>query len=419
MNSNPDIATRPTTWLRGLGLLALIAALCALVLASSARAASLEEATGSAEATVAAAAGGTVPSAAEAPAPTPTTVSPAPAPAPAPPPAPPQAPVVSQVSAQAQATSAQTLAKVAPSSSSPPSASAHVVRQPDSGSGSPPSVSAPLKQVTGGVVSGLAAGAGSDLPAATRVVETVKGSAAAAAAFIPAATDSGAGGVEEAVSRVTSEVSDFTSQALDFTKRMPGAGELAAVEAEASKALGGALAAAAHTALALDASTLGAGAPLGLLPSPSAPTPAVLGTANPDAPFEASFTQRRFPALDWVGIDVWEGMVGGVLAASGAYGPPLPGLVHFLSTPPTAAPRSGTAAASSSSPRHPSTPPSPLPVPAPASTAPGGGQVSFFVPLVALLALLALAAPAISRRLGEAVGPPPPVPFICALERPG
>jgi hypothetical protein len=52
------------------------------------------------------------------------------------------------------------------------------------------------------------------------------------------------------------------------------------------------------------------------------------------------------------------------------------------------------------------------------ATAPGlGGSSS--VPIAALLALLALATPAIFRRLGEGAGFRPPTPFVCALERPG
>jgi hypothetical protein len=61
------------------------------------------------------------------------------------------------------------------------------------------------------------------------------------------------------------------------------------------------------------------------------------------------------------------------------------------------------------------------PQPAPESSqgnAPGAGGTSF-VPLAALLALLALAAPAILRRLGEGPDLWPQIPFVCALERPG
>ncbi len=66
--------------------------------------------------------------------------------------------------------------------------------------------------------------------------------------------------------------------------------------------------------------------------------------------------------------------------------------------------------------------PAPLdgPAPAPGSSAAAAGSTgSFFVPLAALLALLALVAPATLRRLGEVPASRPPVPFVCALERPG
>ncbi len=60
------------------------------------------------------------------------------------------------------------------------------------------------------------------------------------------------------------------------------------------------------------------------------------------------------------------------------------------------------------------------PTPAPGSSAAAAGSAgSFFVPLAALLALLALVAPATLRRLGEVPAFRPPVPFVCALERPG
>jgi len=61
----------------------------------------------------------------------------------------------------------------------------------------------------------------------------------------------------------------------------------------------------------------------------------------------------------------------------------------------------------------------PLPIPdSPAAIAPGSGD-AFFVPFAALLALLALVAPASTRRFREAPEFPAPIPFVCALERPG
>lgn len=65
--------------------------------------------------------------------------------------------------------------------------------------------------------------------------------------------------------------------------------------------------------------------------------------------------------------------------------------------------------------------PSHLPPPAPDSpaTAVASSGGTSFVPLAALLALLALAAPATLRRLGRAPDFQVPTRFVCALERPG
>ena len=66
--------------------------------------------------------------------------------------------------------------------------------------------------------------------------------------------------------------------------------------------------------------------------------------------------------------------------------------------------------------------PAPADVPqapgSPASAVSDAGGPSFS-PIVALLALLALAAPAALRRLGRTADFHPPIPFVCALERPG
>lgn len=61
----------------------------------------------------------------------------------------------------------------------------------------------------------------------------------------------------------------------------------------------------------------------------------------------------------------------------------------------------------------------PLQLPAPSGAAGGSLGTSFFIPFAALLALLALAAPAISRRHWEPPAFVPPTPFVCGLERPG
>lgn len=65
--------------------------------------------------------------------------------------------------------------------------------------------------------------------------------------------------------------------------------------------------------------------------------------------------------------------------------------------------------------------PSDLPAPAPESpaSAPAGSGGTSFVPIAALLALLALAPPATLRRLGRAPDFQVPTRFVCALERPG
>lgn len=67
--------------------------------------------------------------------------------------------------------------------------------------------------------------------------------------------------------------------------------------------------------------------------------------------------------------------------------------------------------------------PAPADIPPPAPGSPNavasGLGGSLFVPLVALLALLALAVPATLRRFGEAADFRAPTPFTCALERPG
>jgi hypothetical protein len=52
------------------------------------------------------------------------------------------------------------------------------------------------------------------------------------------------------------------------------------------------------------------------------------------------------------------------------------------------------------------------------ATASGLGG-STFIPIAPLPALLALVAPAIFRRLREMADRSPPLPFACALERPG
>jgi hypothetical protein len=69
--------------------------------------------------------------------------------------------------------------------------------------------------------------------------------------------------------------------------------------------------------------------------------------------------------------------------------------------------------------REPALPPAfPLAAPGP-TTAPGGFGGSNFIPLVALMALVALSAPTFRRRSGVTSAFWPPTPFLCAFERPG
>jgi len=89
------------------------------------------------------------------------------------------------------------------------------------------------------------------------------------------------------------------------------------------------------------------------------------------------------------------------------------GALESLGIQPT--PGSGATGTRSNDPAPPDGPP---PAPGPSGTA-AGSTGSFFVPLAALLALLALVAPAVLRRLGEVPAFRPPTPFVCALERPG
>jgi hypothetical protein len=61
----------------------------------------------------------------------------------------------------------------------------------------------------------------------------------------------------------------------------------------------------------------------------------------------------------------------------------------------------------------------PVPLPGAPTAAVSSSGDAFFVPIASLLALLALVAPAIFRRLREVPNFPAPTPFVCALERPG
>lgn len=99
--------------------------------------------------------------------------------------------------------------------------------------------------------------------------------------------------------------------------------------------------------------------------------------------------------------------------ASGAQGRPAP----FPAAGPIGVPpdRPGQPAETGSPPSD----PGPTPLPDLPQVIASGASSSFVPPIAALLALLALAAPAILRRLGEAPDFRAPAPFVCALERPG
>jgi hypothetical protein len=150
--------------------------------------------------------------------------------------------------------------------------------------------------------------------------------------------------------------------------------------------------------------------------APEAPGPMPwIGGEGPDRTFEDAVALEAQPVAGWIaGLDL-----SGFMADAAPM--PLQGPNGFLSLPNDAiVTTAGSHTSPGGSPAH-----SPLPGSAgltsgPSSTAaPGLGGGSFFVPIAALLALLALAAPAISRRAKEALAAPVPSQFVCALERPG
>jgi hypothetical protein len=134
------------------------------------------------------------------------------------------------------------------------------------------------------------------------------------------------------------------------------------------------------------------------------------------------------------------GSVAGVALATETQAAAPLGLAEYLravggAAPPRAAVAQSTAAAAASplwdryataadlgpsASGHPSPSPADSPMQPSDSPAIGAGSGgSLFVPLAALLALLALAAPATFRRRMEVPELPAPTPFVCALERPG
>jgi hypothetical protein len=150
----------------------------------------------------------------------------------------------------------------------------------------------------------------------------------------------------------------------------------------------------------------GAGRPPGAAGPPPAPaSPATMKLDLPDAvgadPFGTGLSLLGVMSSDARSQD----------AAGASTASPEPGLLSAGSrsepAPYGAGPRQ----------RRDSTPPAaPPPIQAPAGA--GSSGAPFFVPLAALLALLALAAPA-TRRLREVPALAVPTPYVCALERPG
>ncbi|HEY5708160.1 MAG TPA: hypothetical protein VIS51_02070 [Solirubrobacterales bacterium] len=151
--------------------------------------------------------------------------------------------------------------------------------------------------------------------------------------------------------------------------------------------------------------------PSGALSSPSespvSENPVFLDKA-PHA-YDAGQPAGVLPRVHLGGISSSPARYRGFSGAGSSWFAALEGLDGIQSTP-----MSGTTGARSND-------PAPLdgPTPAPGSSGTAGSTGSSFVPLAALLALLALVAPATLRRLGEVPAFRPPIPFVCALERPG
>jgi hypothetical protein len=125
------------------------------------------------------------------------------------------------------------------------------------------------------------------------------------------------------------------------------------------------------------------------------------GFFSPWSPIAMDWHPSKYPALSGARVE----MTGSALKGADALGKTLPATAGE-----TGARSGGTGPHG----------PVPLDVPSspPGAIAPASGD-SLFVPFAALLALLALAAPASMRRLREAPDFRAPNPFVCALERPG
>lgn len=141
-----------------------------------------------------------------------------------------------------------------------------------------------------------------------------------------------------------------------------------------------------------------------------------IGDEGPSRTFENAVPLETRPVAGWIdGLNLRE-----LFAAPASPDPQADrGLLERSSIDPVGATAGSHAPPSEAPGQHPS-PSGPGPVSGlSTNAAPGPGGGNFFVPIAALLALLALAAPAISRRAKEALVAPVPSRFVCALERPG
>jgi hypothetical protein len=159
--------------------------------------------------------------------------------------------------------------------------------------------------------------------------------------------------------------------------------------------------------------------PVELLPEPATgPMPDALSLPQP--PLPSSSFSRPLTGASPLRSPVELGGIETIAADSGVADLLGASATARLSTVAVAAALAGTAVDRTAT-RAGSPAPLNLPPPAPGSpeaVVPGAGG-SLFVPLAALLALLALVAPAALRRVGEVPDFRPPTPFVCALERPG
>jgi hypothetical protein len=154
-------------------------------------------------------------------------------------------------------------------------------------------------------------------------------------------------------------------------------------------------------------------------PPEPAPLPAAaFGVSGSEPDFEQPVDSRFAGGFVWpaVALNSWLSTLEGAssIKAGAAGSPP-----SFVAPGSSASAAAGAVSATPERPARPDVP-QPLPAPAPATAATSGaGGSTIFIPVAALMALLALSAPAILRGLKEAGAMRPSAPFLCALERPG